>query len=148
MNLRKKPDVDVIKEILEWVIVAQPKSGFAQSLYIQYQERGTLSKKQLEGLLNKCSRLPSISAAHKATLEAIIKRKFSKTKSVLPENKELYTKDETTLEKVTFILTHLPQHKAIQLIHTKIESHFPLNPIETKTVEQVYALVKQKFSGQ
>lgn len=146
MHLRKKLDVDVIKDVLEWVIVAQPKSSFAQSLYIQYQERGTLSKKQLEGLLDKCKKIPTISDAHKATLEAIIKKKFSKTKSTLPEKVDLIEVDQKNIEKVKFILEYLPEHKSIKALEIKLNQHFPLNPLEEKTIEKVYQLVKEKFT--
>lgn len=147
MHLRKKPDVDVIKEVLEWVIVAQPKSSFAQSLYIQYQERGTLSKAQLQGLLDKSSRISRIPDAHKATLEAIIKRKFSKTKSALPENKDLYEVDQLNLDKVNYILQYLPEHKSIRPLELKIKDHFPLTPLEISTIDKVYQLVQKKFES-
>jgi hypothetical protein len=47
---RKKIDVDVVKDILEAARAAFPNSVFIQSLSQQYEERGGLSKKQLEGL--------------------------------------------------------------------------------------------------
>lgn len=53
---RIKPDVDVIMDVLKAVVEAQPGSTFAQSLLNQYQERGGLSKKQLQGLLNKAEK--------------------------------------------------------------------------------------------
>jgi hypothetical protein len=76
MNMqRKNPDVDVIKDILEAGIAAYPSSGFIKSLLNQYIERGGLSKKQLEGLLSKVSKLDSIPSNKIATLEAeILKR--------------------------------------------------------------------------
>ena len=50
---RKKPDVDIVKDLLELTAVAYPASTFIKSLAFQYEERGGLSKKQLEGLLKK-----------------------------------------------------------------------------------------------
>ena len=58
---RLKPGVDIVLDILK--IVAEKQSGnqFSQSILMQYQERGGLSKKQLEGLYGKAKRIPEIS---------------------------------------------------------------------------------------
>ena len=48
--IRLNPDVDIVLDILEAVVEAQPLSSFAKSIHHQYIERGGLSKKQLEGL--------------------------------------------------------------------------------------------------
>ena len=53
---RKKPEVDVVLQILQASLEAQPSSSFLQSLLFQYQERGGLSKKQLEGLHAKAKK--------------------------------------------------------------------------------------------
>lgn len=82
---RLKPGVDVVLDILKEVAAAFPENQFAQSIFVQYQERGGLSKKQLEGLYGKARKLTTIPVNKLATLEAIILRKKEKTKSVLPE---------------------------------------------------------------
>jgi hypothetical protein len=41
---RKKPDVDIIKDLLELTLLAYPDSAFVKSLSYQYEERGGLSK--------------------------------------------------------------------------------------------------------
>jgi hypothetical protein len=69
---RLKPDVDIVLDILKAVLEAQPLSSFTQSLLHQYQERGGLSKKQLQGLYGKAEKVKSIPAGKLATLEAII----------------------------------------------------------------------------
>ena len=53
---RKKPDVDVVNDVLLKAIAAYPENAFVKSLHYQYHERGGLSKKQLEGLFQKGSR--------------------------------------------------------------------------------------------
>jgi hypothetical protein len=53
---RKKPDVDIIQDVLEATLEAYPASAFIQSLLNQYRERGGLSKKQLEGLYHKAAK--------------------------------------------------------------------------------------------
>ena len=57
MMQRKHPDVDIIKDLLEMVLAANSSSEFIKSLSYQYEERGGLSKKQLEGLYKKAEEL-------------------------------------------------------------------------------------------
>ncbi len=52
---RKKPGVDVVKDLLEHALIAYPDSTFIKSLSFQYEERGGLSKKQLDGLYKKAA---------------------------------------------------------------------------------------------
>ena len=78
---RLKPDVDIVLDILKAVLEAQPLSSFTQSLLHQYQERGGLSKKQLQGLYGKAQKVKSIPAGKLATLEAIILKRPTKDKS-------------------------------------------------------------------
>ena len=54
---RLKPEVDIVMDLLKEVAAANPGNSFAQSILIQYQERGGLSKKQLQGLYGKAERL-------------------------------------------------------------------------------------------
>ena len=107
---RINPEIDIIKDILEAVLKAQPLSSFTQSLQKQYLERGGLSKKQLEGLYGKAQKINTIPVAKFATLEAIILRKHSKHKSELPENTPLYTKNEENGKLIDLILQKYPQH--------------------------------------
>ena len=72
---RLKPEVDIVLDILKAVNIAQPESSFIQSLLHQYQERGGLSKKQLQGLYAKAQKFSSIPENKLATLEAIILKK-------------------------------------------------------------------------
>ena len=90
---RIKPGLDIVLDILLAVNEAKP-SSFIQSLLRQYQERGGLSRKQLEGLLGKASKVDTIAPAKLATLEAIIMKKPTRFKSALPEATPLYSKDE------------------------------------------------------
>ena len=127
---RLKPDVDIVLDVLKAVLQAQPHSSFTQSLLFQYQERGGLSKKQLEGLYSKALKVPAIPANKLATLEAIIKRKKTKERSPLPETKPLYQKDETTGEVIDRILGKFPQHKRVLFLKTKYENNEVLSPAE------------------
>ena len=101
---RKKPDVDVISDVLQLTLAAYPDSSFIQSLRFQYMERGGLSKKQLEGLYKKASNVKNIPAQKLATIEAVILKRPNRYKSALPANSPLYIKDERVGGLITSIL--------------------------------------------
>ncbi|MEI9957353.1 MAG: hypothetical protein WDM90_13915 [Ferruginibacter sp.] len=89
---RKKPDVDIILDVLQQTLAANPTSTFTASLLQQYQERGSLSKKQLEGLHHKASKVNGIAEGKLATLQAIILKKHTKHKSPLPTSHAVFCK--------------------------------------------------------
>src|SRR5277367_673711 len=88
-----KDRLDIINEVLEECILAYPISSFIISLYKQYQERGSLSKKQLQGLYGKASKIEGLPPGKLATIEAIIKRMPTRYKSELPEPTPLFEKE-------------------------------------------------------
>jgi hypothetical protein len=138
---RLKPEVDIIKDILEAVLQAQPDSTFVQSLLNQYIERGGLSKKQLQGLYGKAQKIKTIPAGKLATLEAIILRKNIKFRSALPENKPLYEKDEKTGKMITDILVKFPAHKRVLLFKTKYDNNEVLSSTEISELEKFVKLL-------
>ena len=138
---RLKPEVDIVKDILEAVLTAQPHSSFTQSLSMQYQERGGLSKKQLQGLYSKAEKLNSISPAKMATLEAIILHKHSKHKSELPANVPLYTKNEEAGKKIESILAKYPQHKRILFLKLKFDNNEMLTAAELAELDKFFKLL-------
>ena len=139
---RKKPDVDVILDILNAAREAYPASGFLQSLWQQYQERGGLSKKQLEGLFGKASQVGSIPAAKLATLEAEILKRPNRYKSSKPATTPLYTKDEHAGNLIRDILIKYPQHKRVLYFKIKWENNEPLLPAEIAELERFHKLLK------
>jgi hypothetical protein len=139
---RIKPDVDIILDILKAVLEAQPLSSFTQSILNQYQERGGLSKKQLEGLYSKATKVNTIPPGKLATLEAIILRKHSKHKSELPANTPLYVRDEKAGEMITTILAKYPEHKRVIFFKTKHYNNEVLSPADISELERFYKLLK------
>ena len=127
---RIKPDVDVIKEILETVIAAKPHSVFVNSLLQQYVERGGLSKKQLQGLHGHASKIKDMPVARLATLEAIILKKPTRYKSELPISAPLFTKDEVTGKAIHAILEKYPQHKRVLFFQSKYDINEVLTSAE------------------
>jgi hypothetical protein len=139
---RIRPDVDIILDILKAVTGAQPHSTFAHSLLQQYQERGGLSKKQLEGLYGKAQKIGSIPVNKLATLEAIILKKPAKHRSELPAATPLYTKDEETGKTIAAILDKFPQHKRVLFFKSKYDNNELLSSAEKTELLKFGKLLK------
>lgn len=139
---RLKPDVDIVLDVLQAVLQAQPDSTFVQSLLHQYQERGGLSKKQLQGLYGKAQRIPTIPVNKLATLEAIILRKHTKERSVLPAATPLYNKDEGTGKMITAVLDKYPQHRRVLFLKSKYDNNEVLSTAEIAELEKFTKMLK------
>ena len=140
--IRKKPDVDVISDVLKAALAAYPASTFIQSLSFQYQERGGLSKKQLEGLYQKATKLKTIPASKLATLEAEILKRPNRYKSSLPATSPLYTKDKEAGELITTILAKYPQHKRVLFFKIKYDNNEPLSSPELAELKRFHSLLR------
>ncbi len=137
-----KPELDIVLDILQQVAAAYPENTFAQSILYQYQERGGLSKKQLQGLYGKAQHLTNISTGKLATLEAIILRKHEKTKSELPVATPLYTKDHETGGIIAKILDKYPQHKRVLFLKSKFENNEILSTTEISELKSFLKIFK------
>jgi NH3-dependent NAD+ synthetase len=126
----KKQGHDIINDVLEECIAAYPISSFVISLYKQYRERGSLSKKQLQGLHGKATKIKDISPGKLATLEAVINRMPTRDKSPLPPPKPMYEKEESTGELIDQILAKYPQHKRVLFLQSKYNNNEPLSAVE------------------
>ena len=138
---RKKPDVDVIKDVLNAALAAFPGSTFIQSLAYQYEERGGLSKKQLEGLFKKASSVKSIPVSKLATLEAEILKRPTRYKSTLPPPSPLYIKDERTGKLINDILKKFPEHKRVLFFKVKYDNNESLSATEISELEKFNKLL-------
>ncbi len=138
---RIRPDVDIIKDLLEAVEQARPADAFIKSLLFQYQERGGLSKKQLQGLHGKASKINGISPGKLATLEAIILKRPTREKSVLPGATPLYTRDETIGKRIAAILDKYPEHKRVIFFRSKYDNNEPLSPAELAELQRFEKLL-------
>ena len=139
---RLRPDVDVIRDLLNAVLAVQPESTFIQSLLHQYEERGGLSKKQLQGLYDKASRIKTIPSNKLATLEAVILKKSAKYRSPLPETKPLYLKDEATGKMIEAVLAKYPQHKQVLFFKSRYDNNEPLSAVELSQLEKFNKVLK------
>lgn len=138
---KKKPSVDVTMDVLNATLAAHPQSKFIESLIYQYQERGGLSKKQLQGLYNKASKIESIPSGKLATLEAIILKKVTRYKSPPAALPQQTVRDTTILDLINAILKKYPQHKRVLFYKIKFENNQDLSTIERDELEKFKKLL-------
>lgn len=138
---RKKPDVDIIQDVLEATLEAYPTSAFVQSLLNQYQERGGLSKKQLEGLYHKAAKAPNLPPNKLATLEAEILKRPNRYKSTLPPTTPLYTKDKEAGDLISAILAKYPLHKRVLFLQTKYDNNETLSTTEISELKKFHSVL-------
>lgn len=127
---RINPDIDIIADLLKAVIKVRPEDAFCISLLQQYQERGGLSKKQLEGLLGKASKFTDVPPGKLATLEAIILKKHTNHKSVVAATPLQEESDETSPALIDAILQKYPGHKRVLFFKMKMDNREALAQLE------------------
>ena len=137
-----KDRLDIINDVLEECIQAYPLSSFIISLYKQYLERGSLSKKQLQGLYGKASKIETLPPGKLATIEAIIKKMPTRYKSEMPDPTPLFEKEEATGRMIDEILAKYPQHKRVLFLKVKYENNELLSPSDLADLKRFNALVK------
>jgi hypothetical protein len=140
--MSKHQGIDIVNEVLEECIMAYPMSSFVISIYKQYQQRGSLSKKQLLGLHGKASQIKDINTAKLATLEAIIKKMPTREKSEIPENKPMFEKDESIGRMIDDILVKYPQHKRVLFLKAKYDNNEVLSPADLADLKRFIQLLK------
>jgi hypothetical protein len=140
----KKQSIDSINVLLEECILAFPVSSFIISLYKQYISRGSLSKKQLQGLHAKASTIPNIAPGKLAAVEAIIKKMPTRFKSEKPANKPLYEQNDDAVQLVTSILAKSPAHKRAIFLKSKLDNNQPLSATELKELKTFNELLERK----
>lgn len=137
--MQKKQGIDIINDILEASIAANPASAFLKSLHTQYEERGGLSKKQLEGLFQKASKVSSIPPSKLATLEAEILKRPNRYKSAPPPITPVYEKDKEAGELIQKILEKYPQHKRVLFLQSKYENNEVISMSELSELKKFSA---------
>lgn len=142
--MNKKTDIDIINDVLEQCILAYPVSSFIISIYKQYMQRGSLSKKQLQGLHVKALQVKDISAGKLATLEAVIKKMPTRYKSDLPLHKPMFEKDEQLGKIIQSILAKYPQHKRVLFLQSKYNNNDVLTPLEIAELKKFDQILNNK----
>ncbi len=144
---QKKDRFDIVNEVLEACILAYPVSSFVISLYKQYMKRGSLSKKQLQGLFGKASEIPDFSHAKLATLEALIKKMPNRYKSEMPEVKEAVDENKENREMIELILKMYPEHKRVLFLQSRLQQNHPLTPADISDLKRFADMVNKKASS-
>ena len=141
---KKKEVLDIINIILEDCIMAYPLSSFIISLYKQYGQRGSLSKKQLQGLYAKASEIKDLPPGKLAALESIIKKMPTRYKSELPEPKPLFEKDALAGQLLTEILAKYPEHKRALFIKSRYDNNEVLTAAEMSDLKRFQQVITSK----
>jgi hypothetical protein len=133
---QNKPKLDIINMLLEDCIMAFPISSFVISIYQQYQRRGWLSKKQLQGLYDKASKINGVLPGRLAALESIIKKMPTRERSELPENAPMFVKDEEAGKLIEEILRKYPQHKRVLFLKAKYDNNDVLSSSDVSELKK------------
>jgi hypothetical protein len=137
-------DYDFLNGVFEWVFYNLPPradNSFIKNMFDFYKTRGGLSKKQLDALLKTVNGINAVPPFSPATLEAIIKKKASKSRSPLPPATPLYKEDAETRAKLDYILSISPAHKGALLYINKLNLHEPLTQADKNTIHKFYVLI-------
>lgn len=137
-----KPKPDIINMLLEDCIMAFPVSSFVISIYQQYQRRGWLSKKQLQGLYDKSRKINGVPPGRLAALESIIKKMPTREKSALPEAAPMFEKDEEAGKLIEEILSKYPQHKRVLFLKAKYDNNEVLSPVDVAELKKFKRILK------
>ncbi|MGI8951648.1 MAG: hypothetical protein ACR2FN_08690 [Chitinophagaceae bacterium] len=138
---KKKPEIDITDKVLDACYKAYPDKIFIQSLMHQYEERGSLSKKQLQGLHQVAVNVKDLPTNWLATLEASILKMPTRYKSALTEHTPLYIKDEQTGKLIIELLQKYPQHKRVLFLQSKYENNEPLSSTEITELQKFKKLL-------
>jgi hypothetical protein len=136
------PNLDVIQQIIEAVLAAKPDDAFCKSIANQYIERGGLSKKQLEGLHGKATRIAGIPVGKLATLEAIIKKKHITHRSEVTITSTEHIVDTEAEGMITTILEKYPQHKRVLVFKATFDKEKVLSKTDKAELEKFYKILK------
>jgi hypothetical protein len=133
-----KGKLDIIDKVLDACYKHNPDALFVMSLMHQYEERGSLSKKQLQGLLAKASKVPDMPSNLLATLEATINRMHTREKAPATVGRPLFEKDHSLGLLMDAILAKYPQHKRVLFLMSKFNRNELLTATEKSEIEKFH----------
>lgn len=133
--------INVILDILSKMKEVHPTSTFVNSLYQQYCNRGGLSKKQLEGLLDKVQKTPEIPQGKAATLQAIILKKPTRERGAPTIVAAPPQKDESLGKLMQEILNKFPLHKRVLFINSKYIKNEAITVLEIEEIKKFHKLL-------
>ena len=146
--LSKNKKIDVIDKLLSLCYAHNKDALFIMSLMHQYEERGSLSKKQLEGLLLKAQKIKEIPAHQIAAVEAIVLKMPTRDKTPVqktpPAMSEAEAQISASLVQAEQILAVYPSHKQALLLKYKLSSKQPLTPQEQADLTKFVKILVKK----
>ena len=135
--MKQKNEIDVVDKVLEHCYRELKMDHFIMSLMHQYEERRSLSKKQLQGLYYKAEKVKDMPANLLATLEAKILKMPNRFKSEVIKNVEKEdNKNEATSSLIQSILDKYPAHKRVLFFQSKFNHNEELTTAELKELEK------------
>jgi DNA-binding LacI/PurR family transcriptional regulator len=141
---KNKNRIDIISKILQACYEYNSDALFVLSLMHQYEERGSLSRKQLQGLHLKASKIKTMPSSWLATLEATILKMPVRDKTPVQENKPtVLSKNESIGKMITDILAKYPQHKRVLFLQTKYLNNENISITEVMELEKFKKLLLQ-----
>jgi len=145
-NSGKKPGVDVILDVLLILRESNPDSSFIESLLNQYRERGSLSRKQLQGLVSKGKKAGSVPESKLSTIEAIILKMpvREKTPPTISAIIQEETKDPLIEKQLNQILAVFPSHKRALYLKAKYDTGDSMTEAEKKELIQFLEVARNR----
>ena len=142
---KKKKGPDIIDKVLDACYQHQKDSLFVMSLMHQYEERGFLTKKQMQGLHSKASKIEDINPGLLATLQATIDRLPTRDKSplIIKKVEQPVLQDNRIAEMIAAILAKYPQHKTVLGIKFQYDKKHELAAAEITALEKFHKLLVQ-----
>jgi hypothetical protein len=134
--VNKRREIDIIDKVLDACYKEGSYSLFIMSLMHQYEEKGSLSKKQLQGLYKQAKDVPGMPPNWLTTIQAVILKMPTRYKSAAPENTPLFTKDEYPAKLIIPILDKYPQHKRVLFLSAKYNNNEVLTTAEVTELEK------------
>jgi hypothetical protein len=140
----KKNNIDFVEKILTACYNSNKDDLFVMSLMHQYEERGFLTKGQLQGLFYKAEKVDDMPTGLLATLEATLSKLPTREKKDAPIVVNEVKKDEETRNKLNEILAKYPQHKAVIGLQNNFNKYDKLSSTEKLELNKIYKLLFKK----
>ncbi len=140
----KKGSLDFVEKVLTACYNSNKDDLFVMSLMHQYEERGFLTKGQLQGLFYKAEKVADLPTGLLATLEATIIKLPTREKKNTPIVITEVKKDEETEKRINQILGKYPQHKAVIGFQNNFNKYDKLSSSEKLELDRIYKMLIKK----
>jgi hypothetical protein len=140
----KKGNIDCVEKVLTACYNSNKYDLFVMSLMHQYEERGFLTKGQLQGLFYKAEKIENLPTGLLATLQATISKLPTREKKNAPIVINQVKKDEEIENKLNEILAKYPQHKAVIGLQNNFNKYEKLSSTEKLELNKIYTLLFKK----